>query len=117
MAVVLKRVEILGFAICSSSGSHGARVAVARAVLAAKLQRASLAPAALEPSDRRRWRKRVSPLGPPGSRCATKSPWLVGVAAAIHEIEIDELIQSQLRYRYGGSQTDACFRSTLTDGS
>jgi hypothetical protein len=28
----------------------------------------------------------VSPLGPYGSRCATKSPWLVGVAAAIHAL-------------------------------
>jgi len=67
-----------------------------------------------QPSDQSRWRKWVSPLGPPGSRCATKSPWLVGVAAAIHEIEIDELIGSQLRHPYGGSQTDACFRSSRT---
>jgi hypothetical protein len=103
--------------MCDTSGSHGAYVAVARAVFAAKLQRSSVAPAAFGPSDQSRRRKWVSPLGPPGSRCATKSVWLVGVAAAIHEIEIDELIGSQLRYRYGGSQTDACFRSTLTDGS
>jgi hypothetical protein len=45
------------------------------------------------------------------------SPWLVGVARAIHEIGIDELIGSKLRYCYGRSQTDICFRSTLIDGS
>jgi hypothetical protein len=98
MALVLKSVETVGFTMCSTSGSHGARLAVAGAVFAAKLQRSSVAPAAFGPSDQSRWRKWVSPLGPHGSRCATKSSWLVAVAAAIHEVEIDELIWSQLRY-------------------